>query len=106
MFSDAISSISSRWRPSSRRIASATSGSVSASEAVKRESATAFAELSVTDIGFSRDGLAYHIARNAPRVGWQPHTARKMLMYRLFGIIGLSPHPRAAKSQRFAVPWV
>src|SRR5258708_3037137 len=36
MFSDAISSISSRWRPSSRRTTSAISGSVSASEAVNR----------------------------------------------------------------------
>src|SRR5215471_15711940 len=36
MFSEAISSISSRWRPSSRRTTSAISGSVSASEAVNR----------------------------------------------------------------------
>src|SRR5712671_223864 len=38
MFSDAISSISWRWRPSSPRIAAAISGSASASVAVKNES--------------------------------------------------------------------
>src|SRR6185295_4283983 len=37
MFSDAISSISWRWRPSSPRIAAAISGSASAREAVKNE---------------------------------------------------------------------
>src|SRR5262245_32175675 len=36
MFSDAISSISSRWRPSSLRIAWAISGSVCSTEAVKK----------------------------------------------------------------------
>jgi hypothetical protein len=39
MFSEAMSSISSRWRESSRRITSATSGSVSASEAVNIDEA-------------------------------------------------------------------
>src|SRR6266568_374881 len=43
MFSEAISSISSRWRPSSRRTASAISGSVSASEAVNRVADRAWA---------------------------------------------------------------
>jgi hypothetical protein len=38
MFSDAISSISSRWRPSSSAIDRAISGSTSASEAEKNES--------------------------------------------------------------------
>src|SRR3954469_23810126 len=38
MFSDAISSISWRWRPSSPRIAAAISGSASVSEAEKNES--------------------------------------------------------------------
>src|SRR3954471_15228431 len=38
MFSDAISSISWRWRPSSPRTAAAISGSASASVAVKNES--------------------------------------------------------------------
>jgi hypothetical protein len=38
MFSDAISSISCRWRPSSPLIAAAISGSASASVAVKNES--------------------------------------------------------------------
>src|SRR5260370_37063175 len=38
MFSDAISSISWRWRPSSPRIAAAISGSASAREATKNES--------------------------------------------------------------------
>src|SRR5487761_2090153 len=38
MFSDAISSISWRWRPSSPLIAAAISGSASASEAEKNES--------------------------------------------------------------------
>src|ERR1700733_7978415 len=38
MFSEAISSISWRWRPSSPRIAAAISGSASASVAVKNES--------------------------------------------------------------------
>jgi hypothetical protein len=58
-FSEAISSISSRWRPSSSRIASAISGSVSASEAVNSESATAFAEDSGADIfRISKRGLA------------------------------------------------
>src|SRR5580693_3753178 len=38
MFSEAISSISWRWRPSSPRMAAAISGSASASEAEKKES--------------------------------------------------------------------
>src|SRR3954464_5195500 len=38
MFSEAISSISWRWRPSSPRIAAATSGSACSSVAVKNES--------------------------------------------------------------------
>src|SRR5260370_17482704 len=38
MFSDAISSISWRWRPSSRLIAAAISGSACSSVAVKNES--------------------------------------------------------------------
>src|SRR5712691_3864044 len=41
MFSEAISSISSRWRPNSRPTASAISGSASASEAVNRLAALA-----------------------------------------------------------------
>ena len=49
MFSDAISSILSRWRPSSSSIASAISGSVSASEAVKKPSSAAL-ELCDTDM--------------------------------------------------------
>src|SRR5271165_4674852 len=40
MFSDAMSSISSRWRPSSRRTASAISGSLSASDAEKKRLAS------------------------------------------------------------------
>src|ERR1700729_3082910 len=43
MFSDAISSISSRWRPSSSAIASAISGSLSASEAENRPSSAVLA---------------------------------------------------------------
>src|SRR5690349_14795883 len=43
MFSEAISSISSRWRPSSLPIASAISGSDSASEAEKKVSRSAAA---------------------------------------------------------------
>ncbi len=50
----------------------------------KEDSATPFAELSGTDIGFSRDAVAYHIVRNAPRVGRSPRTARKMLRERRF----------------------
>jgi len=48
---------------------------VSASEAENSESATVFAEDSVMDIGLSRGGLAYHIGRNPPRLGWWPRTA-------------------------------
>ena len=52
MFSEAISSISWRWRPSSRRIASATSGSLLRKDAVNSAVGIArgFAGLEVADI--------------------------------------------------------
>src|SRR5260370_28124043 len=51
MFSEAMSSISSRWRPSSRLMTSATSGSVSVSGAVNRLAASAWArDGSVMDV--------------------------------------------------------
>ena len=87
MFSDAISSISCRWRPSSPLIAAAISGSASASVAVKNESgAEAVLELERgghwakylhrrRPLGAKRAGLVwrskevparYHIGRNWP----------------------------------------
>src|SRR5450631_1888143 len=50
MFSDAISSISWRWRPSSPRIAAAISGSACSRVAVKNESG-AEAVLALEDVG-------------------------------------------------------
>src|SRR4030081_3815587 len=85
MFSDAISSISSRWRPSSLPIASKTSGSESASEAENSESATVFAEDSDMDIGLSRGpfGLTY---RPKPAKAWMApaHSRNMLILRRLF----------------------
>ena len=53
MFSDAISSTSSRWRASSRPIAFAMSGSLFSSEAVKNGSFSA--EVSLASIIFPTD---------------------------------------------------
>src|SRR5471032_1623030 len=82
MFSDAISSISSRWRPSSLRITSKISGSESASEAENSESATVFAEDSDRGMRLSRGqfGLPY---RPKPAKGWiVPAHSRNMLILR------------------------
>src|SRR5579885_1109556 len=54
MFSEAISSISSRWRPSSLPMASAISGSASARDVEKKASRAADTGFGLTDIAFSR----------------------------------------------------
>src|SRR4051794_30478496 len=61
MFSDAISSISWRCRPSSPRIAAAISGSASVRPAVKNESGAkadlSLEDLSLEDLALVEDGL-------------------------------------------------
>src|SRR4051794_2259869 len=81
MFSDAINSISSRWRPSSLRMASKTSGSASASGVANSESATAFAEDSDMDMRRSRDGLGLPYRGKCAK-GWMPAAhSRNMLIW-------------------------
>src|SRR5215218_3648968 len=82
MFSDAISSISSRWRPSSLPMTSAISGSASASEAEKKESATVFAEDSGMDIALSRDGFGLPYRPKTAKAWMRGAHSRNMLISR------------------------
>src|SRR5438874_4953181 len=121
MFSDAISSISWRWRPSSPRIAAAISGSACSSPAVKNESGAEvvlellaeefIGEISpppqpVTGIAAghvwrSKAALAgYHIGRR------RPSTCGRTLinMQDMVGMGAPSPRPACGESSLFFVP--
>src|SRR5262245_2736457 len=78
MFSEAMSSISSRWRPSSRAMASATSGSVSASDAVNRFATSAWAR-DGSVIGFTLVLRQPSDPRKAGRGDSIPHPDRQAM---------------------------